>query len=822
MRGNRLARFTASPISRSIPACAGEPRNGVHSHCAIAVYPRVCGGTATWSIRAIPGGGLSPRVRGNLSPPQVAPVSMRSIPACAGEPPSGAVTSMLPSVYPRVCGGTVYWPVREYTARGLSPRVRGNRPDSRIRISIPGSIPACAGEPAGECRLPCCARVYPRVCGGTSPPSSPRCHAGGLSPRVRGNPARCIQPFHPLGSIPACAGEPDTITLAGGKSAVYPRVCGGTPASGRKCVVGAGLSPRVRGNPLLGRVRVVAAGSIPACAGEPGVQAAVVVGGGVYPRVCGGTRYSDLTSALQRVYPRVCGGTGAGPAGPPGRSGLSPRVRGNPASCAAPRAGRRSIPACAGEPPTVSYRPSPCRVYPRVCGGTGHSTDTSRPTRVYPRVCGGTPSRPGASWTGWGLSPRVRGNPNRFLTVCPSSRSIPACAGEPLTGWRPAAGPGVYPRVCGGTSDGLAPSSWSGGLSPRVRGNRLPSEQQSHHPGSIPACAGEPAARARRRRRKRVYPRVCGGTGSSFGYRGGSAGLSPRVRGNPWPPPWTAWSARSIPACAGEPHTPAPAAAWCGVYPRVCGGTYRSGFPSRTRMGLSPRVRGNLHRHGGHPDRAGSIPACAGEPRGDCRRRVRSGVYPRVCGGTVAVYVKVRAVLGLSPRVRGNRIVLAAELPAVGSIPACAGEPSLRRAGAGPDGVYPRVCGGTNQWPSAPQTGRGLSPRVRGNPHRRLPQRMPPRSIPACAGEPCDAKARATSGAVYPRVCGGTRNRMSVTIDHTGLSPRVRGNLKGQFRRATRAGSIPACAGEPPRRRPSPLPRPVYPRVCGGTKKSQA
>ena len=51
------------------------------------------------------------------------------------------------------------------------------------------------------------------------------------------------------------------------------------------------------------------------------------------------------------------------------------------------------------------------------------------------------------------------------------------------------------------------------------------------------------------------------------------------------------------------------------------------------------------------------------------------GVYPRVCGGTWDVDYNDGAVKGLSPRVRGNLLPALREGRAVGSIPACAGEP---------------------------------------------------------------------------------------------------------------------------------------------------
>ena len=70
---------------------------------------------------------------------------------------------------------------------------------------------------------------------------------------------------------------------------------------------------------------------------------------------------------------------------------------------------------------------------------------------------------------------------------------------------------------------------------------------------------------------------------------------------------------------------------------------------------------------------------------------------------------------GLSPRVRGNLVVVVAPAPVVGSIPACAGEPPVGGGRGGGQRVYPRVCGGTLDRVIAAQQAWGLSPRVRGN-----------------------------------------------------------------------------------------------------------
>ena len=169
---------------------------------------------------------------------------------------------------------------------------------------------------------------------------------------------------------------------------------------------------------------------------------------------------------------------------------------------------------------------------------------------------------------------------------------------------------------------------------------------------------------------------MCGGTVSRLTPRPLSAGLSPRVRGNPSPRTTRSSSPRSIPACAGEPF-PSPATG-CGrgVYPRVCGGTRAVGDPFLCQKGLSPRVRGNLWLPDARLPSPGSIPACAGEPLQKGDTTAREPVYPRVCGGTFAVCRCTTTRKGLSPRVRGNRKLSSLQNHSQRSIPACAGEPN--------------------------------------------------------------------------------------------------------------------------------------------------
>ena len=206
--------------------------------------------------------------------------------------------------------------------------------------------------------------------------------------------------------------------------------------------------------------------------------------------------------------------------------------------------------------------------------------------------------------------------------------------------------------------------------------------------------------------------------------------------------------------------------------------------------GLSPPVRGN---------------------RGDSGRDIvaawLSRVYPRLCGGTAAVFAPIRC--------------------RIGSIPACAGEPCQRqRVPSRLSRVYPRLCGGTRTSGNTRRHAHGSIPACAGEPGSMRSTRAlePPGSIPACAGEPEPYLLRAViSGGsipacagepgpsvtgilprsrfyrVYPRLCGGTESMATDLRAASRVYPRLCGGttaISGQ-RRDGDKGSIPACAGEP-------------------------
>ena len=94
------------------------------------------------------------------------------------------------------------------------------------------------------------------------------------------------------------------------------------------------------------------------------------------------------------------------------------------------------------------------------------------------------------------------------------------------------------------------------------------------------------------------------------------------------------------------------------------------------------------------------------------------------------------AIVGLSPRGRGNRRYLAGHFAGAGSIPAWAGKPGLRDGRLPWPRVYPRVGGETCSASFTQPPALGLSPRGRGNRDDPLAGEVGQRSIPAWAGKP--------------------------------------------------------------------------------------
>ena len=376
-----------------------------------------------------------------------------------------------------------------------------------------------------------------------------------------------------------------------------------------------------------------------------------------------------------------------------------------------------------------------------------------------------------------GLSPPTRGNLHIGMWITQMIRSIPAHAGEPGSPDGRARMRRVYPRPRGGTGRRAVSARHGRGLSPPTRGNRAPCRTDGGRKRSIPAHAGEPTGRRGRTTSRGVYPRPRGGTWSGAATGWISRGLSPPTRGNLIETYQHETSLRSIPAHAGEPAGIAVGGLVVGVYPRPRGGTDMRAGTTATATGLSPPTRGN-HRCKKSPEECKrSIPAHAGEPARPASRIPRVRVYPRPRGGTLERILRKRIFEGLSPPTRGNPGRAGRQPDRAGSIPAHAGEPRARCAGAPASKVYPRPRGGTGGRRRFSRRSWGLSPPTRGNPRQADRRGVRVGSIPAHAGEPVDLQSSQPTHRVYPRPRGGTRAVRPRVGDAHGLSPPTRGNL---------------------------------------------
>ena len=111
----------------------------------------------------------------------------------------------------------------------------------------------------------------------------------------------------------------------------------------------------------------------------------------------------------------------------------------------------------------------------------------------------------------------------------------------------------------------------------------------------------------------------------------------------------------------------------------------------------------------------------------------------------------------------------------------------------------------------------GLSPRMRGNLRNERRKKIAERSIPTHAGKPARQTPSACSRWVYPHACGETRSAGSNRMQSMGLSPRMRGNRRPCCIFIPSIRSIPTHAGKPIGRSRIAPARRVYPHACGET-----
>ncbi|OUF43992.1 hypothetical protein AZ034_004664 [Pluralibacter gergoviae] len=213
----------------------------------------------------------------------------------------------------------------------------------------------------------------------------------------------------------------------------------------------------------------------------------------------------------------------------------------------------------------------------------------------------------------------------------------------------------VYPRWRGEHSIANAGNQPGDGLSPLARGTPDLLIIALGVMRFIPAGAGNTDYFQRQAFERAVYPRWRGEHIEHCGAAGGNYGLSPLARGTRMLSVVMPFSARFIPAGAGNTPRQASYAVVEAVYPRWRGEHKLFLIRPTIIDGLSPLARGTLAARTTDRIPARFIPAGAGNTAGVGSRGYHGPVYPRWRGEHMLSAGAMYFDDGLSPLARGTR-----------------------------------------------------------------------------------------------------------------------------------------------------------------------
>ena len=512
LRGTHPALPRATASVRFIPAPAGNTNSAMMPPISLPVHPRACGEHSDSRPAGTVIVGSSPRLRGTLLSLPQTHLTVRFIPAPAGNTRRATFSRWFPSVHPRACGEHLIRYYERAWEIGSSPRLRGTRTQS---AGTPGQgrfIPAPAGNTFRSPLPLSCFSVHPRACGEHRRGRLQSRPDTGSSPRLRGT-----RQADPVGEaaerfIPAPAGNTFRWRSLRRSRPVHPRACGEHQRKILLYFSRHGSSPRLRGT--LNRLGQDCPDDrfIPAPAGNTGLPPCACRSPPVHPRACG--EHGPFLTSL------------------PFHFGSSPRLRGTRWRYRPPTLPRRFIPAPAGNTPDGAAGSASSPVHPRACGehyfplplsskaswfipapagNTSLMSRTLRARSVHPRACG------------------EHGTPAIFIKIAP--RFIPAPAGNTKDPRRRRNGHTVHPRACGEHTMSKKPFTRELGSSPRLRGTQVAGFYFLDLRRFIPAPAGNTKVDRHAALQQSVHPRACGEHPLPCRLPHSSAGSSPRLRG---------------------------------------------------------------------------------------------------------------------------------------------------------------------------------------------------------------------------------------------------------------------------------------------------
>ena len=209
-----------------IPAHAG---NTIYTHnpwFPVRDHPRACGEHTLEPFRVSSDPGSSPRMRGTLEQGYRGLHLVGIIPAHAGNTITRQPAQRAERDHPRACGEHQSTSRIAESFPGSSPRMRGTPTGTtRVRHRL-GIIPAHAGNTCTTPERASSAEDHPRACGEHSKHVSYFRFCGGSSPRMRGTPFAPLHDGTIPGIIPAHAGNTTQRTILLTAIRDHPRACG--------------------------------------------------------------------------------------------------------------------------------------------------------------------------------------------------------------------------------------------------------------------------------------------------------------------------------------------------------------------------------------------------------------------------------------------------------------------------------------------------------------------------------------------------------------------------------------------------------------------
>jgi hypothetical protein len=420
-------------------------------------------------------------------------------------------------------------------------------------------------------------------------------------------------------------------------------------------------------------------------------------------------------------------------------------------------------------------------------------------------VSGGEgPRRSGAAGSTWaslcalsGRSPHARSSLGGVVPAHELLGSISACAEQPGRACECCQVSRVDLRMRGAAqcSGRFSLALW--GRSPHARSSRDGRADRRHAAGSISACAEQPLARGSATCRVRVDLRMRGAAVDLDERQRPRYGRSPHARSSQRVEEARRDLLRSISACAEQPCWPSWSACRAGVDLRMRGAAALSIAYGGTTMGRSPHARSSHARRGHRDARVGSISACAEQPSG-----------PRVLPRAIRVDLRMRGAAllpcslaaistGRSPHARSSPVGEVNGRKVCGSISACAEQPAWGSMNPSPSRVDLRMRGAAPGSASTSTTTTGRSPHARSSLLPRAAAVALAGSISACAEQPRRASAPRRAPWVDLRMRGAAMLSFASRWHTTGRSPHARSSPPVAAQQARRRGSISACAEQP-------------------------